>query len=163
MKKFSLICLSLLSFNAMALDRLAFTGEYTLEKAIVGTCPKEMTVVKDSFLNETSSPSISFYCEYNSGDCSGLVYQLPDINSGKIVNVQENPMSGFFDSIYYSHQTLSGNTITAENKSTNLFGKIHWQTNFKAVLQGKKLSYEFTEVNNIINEDRQSSCVYKRK
>lgn len=163
MKKFSFVFLAMLSLNAMAVDRKAFTGEYKLEKAVLGTCPTILKVETTSFNNETSSPSLEFYCDGGGEGCTRLVYQLPDINSGKRVNVLENPMSGFFDSIAYTHQTLKGNTITAEDKLTDLFGRIHWQTNFKATLEGKKLSYEFSEINNIINENTQSSCVYNRK
>lgn len=148
----------------MALDRLAFVGEYKLEKALVGTCPKEIHVEKDAFANQTSSPSLGFYCELNSEGCSSpVVYQLPDINSGKIREVLENPMTGAFDSVHYSHQTLIENKLTAENKLTSIFGQLYWKMNFKAKLEGKKLSYQFSEINNIVNEDTQSSCIYSRK
>lgn len=167
MKKFSIIFLSLLSLNAMALSRQQFAGEFKLEKTLTGACPKVLKVETTTFLDETSSPSLQFSCEYDSEGCRGpIVYQLPDINTGKRIAAQENPMSGVFDSVYFSHQTLRGDTITADDKVTDIFGNIHWHSTFKAVLKGNKLSYEFSEVNNIVNEGTRvihSSCNYTRK
>lgn len=162
MKTALLIGLSLVALSAYALEKQDFVGHYKLVEALNGVCPERVEGTLQELLNETSSPTLSFYCKQDSADCHRVIYQLTDINSGNQIRYQQNPMTGFYDSVHFSRQTLAGNKLSAFNQTSRLNGALLWKTSFKAVLDGKTLTYEFEEQNNLVNTVSADHCRYTK-
>jgi hypothetical protein len=126
---------------------------------VTGECPPQLFAKAESFLNQTSSPSLGIYFVDN------VLYQFTHINLGLQRQTQINPMFGGISGYLTSQETLNGSSLHVTAVSTDTAGNINWSFSFRGQLENGMFRFQKYSVNNIVGKGLKSTlqCIYKKE
>ena len=151
-----------LSFTAQALQVSDLLGNYESMAKISGLCSPNIKIVSSNF-SEPPGSSMSIYT-LDQNDSNHIIFQFSNLNAGRKIQPQENPIRGGYDGWYITEQRLINNTLSGETKATNLFGNTLWLETITAKLSKDSIEYVKTSYNTLSGQVVQTrdQCSYRR-